>query len=339
MDAIRLQSPGLFERVVIPEPRAPGPGEALVGVHRVAICGTDISGYLGKMPLFSYPRIPGHELGVEVLMLGEGVEGLAVGDRCSVEPYLNCGTCVACRRGRPNCCSELTVLGVHIDGGLRRRFVLPARKLHPARGLSDDQLALVETLAIGCHAVARAAVSAGDRVLVVGAGPIGLSVVEFAVLAGAEVTVLDVNPHRLEFCRELMGIERVVGGGEGLLPRLEELTGGDLFATVIDATGNARSMAESLRYVSHAGQLVYVGITSEDIVFPHRLLHTRETSLLASRNALPEDFERIIRLIENGDLDTSPWVTHRTTFDELIGVFESYARPETGVVKAIIELS
>ena len=337
MDAIRLQSPGLFERVVIPEPRSPKAGEAMVGVHRVAICGTDISGYLGKMPLFSYPRIPGHELGVEVLALGEGVEGLSVGDRCSVEPYLNCGTCFACRRGRPNCCRELTVLGVHVDGGLRRRFVLPAAKLHPARGLSDDQLALVETLAIGCHAIARAAVAAGDQVLVVGAGPIGLSVVEFAKLAGAEVAVLDVNSHRLEFCRRHMGVAHIVEGGEGLKFRLEKLTGGHLFGTVIDATGNARSMAESLRYVSHAGQLVYVGITTDDIVFPHRLLHTREMSLLASRNALPEDFERIIGLIESGTLDTSPWITHRTTFDELIGVFESYARPETGVVKAVIE--
>lgn len=324
MDAIRLEEPGRFERVTVPEPDAPGPGEALVGVHCVAICGTDFSGYLGKMPFFSYPRIPGHELAVEVLALGEGVGGLSIGQRCAVEPYLNCGACVACRRGRPNCCEKLTVLGVHVDGGLRSRFVLPAIKLHPAEGLSDDQLALVETLAIGCHAVGRAAVAKGDDVLVVGAGPIGLSVVEFARLAGANVSVLDLQEHRVAFCREQMAVEPAKSG--------------ELFDVVFDATGNAQSMSDSLQHVAHAGRLVYVGITTEQIAFPHRLLHAREMDLLASRNALPAEFVSVIGAIESGALDTRPWITHRTTFDQMIGDFEMLSRSETGVVKAVVEL-
>src|SRR3982751_1449403 len=149
MKAIQLEKPLHFVTIDLPEPAKPGPGEALVRVHRIGICGTDLSGYLGKMPFFSYPRIPGHELGVEVLAVGTGVTNVKPGDRCSIEPYMNCGHCLACRKGASNCCANLKVLGVMTDGGLRERFVLPAVKLHPSGTLTFDQLALVETLAIG----------------------------------------------------------------------------------------------------------------------------------------------------------------------------------------------
>src|SRR5689334_16717555 len=185
MKAILLQQPGRFERIEIDEPSAPGPGDALVRVHRVGICGTDISGYLGKMPFFSYPRIPGHELGVEVLAVGDNVANVRPGERCSVEPYINDPNSYASRRGRPNCCEKLEVLGVHRDGGLRPEFIVPARKLHVARKLTFDQLALVETLAIGCHACHRAAPQPDESVLIIGAGPIGLATLEFVKLTGA----------------------------------------------------------------------------------------------------------------------------------------------------------
>src|SRR6218665_472506 len=159
MKALQLKSPLNWRQIDIAEPDAPGPGEALVRVHNVGVCGTDLSGYLGKMPFFSYPRIPGHELGVEVLSVGQGVENVRAGDRCSVEPYINDPNSYASRRGHPNCCENLQVLGVHCDGGLRPMFKLPARKLHPSKTLSFEQLALVETLAIGCHAGDRGAVA------------------------------------------------------------------------------------------------------------------------------------------------------------------------------------
>src|ERR1700754_4570154 len=148
MKALQLESPKNWKQIDIPQPDKPGPGDAVVRVHRVGICGTDISGYLGKMPFFSYPRIPGHELGVEVVEVGPGVTHVKPGDRCSVEPYMNCGNCHACRKGAANCCANLKVLGVMTDGGLRERFTLRAEKFHPSTKLSFDQLALVETLAI-----------------------------------------------------------------------------------------------------------------------------------------------------------------------------------------------
>lgn len=341
MRAIRLEEPKEFRYVDIAEPAAPGPGEALVRTHRMGICGTDYSGYLGKMPFFRYPRVPGHELGVEVLEVGPGVTNVAAGARCSVEPYMNCGKCFACRKGNGNCCQSLNVIGVMIDGGLCERFVIRADKLHPSAKLTFEQLALVETLAIGCHACDRGAPQKGAHVLIIGAGPIGLATLEFTRLTGAVITVMDMVPSRLDFVRRTYGIEHtVVFQGDGSeFDRLKEITGGDLYEVVTDATGNQHSMGNALKYVAQTGVLVYVGITTADISFPHPALHKPEMTIKGSRNALPADFTRIIKLIEDGTIDTAPWITHRVAFDDVVENFETYTRPETGVIKAVIEMT
>ena len=286
MQAIVLKQPGSFEHRHIDEPHAPSTGEALVRVHRVGICGTDISGYLGKMPFYSYPRIPGHELGVEVLEVGNSVANVKPGDRCSVEPYLNCENCYACRHGSSNCCEHLQVLGVHIDGGLRPRFLVPARKLHCSTKLSLEQLALIETLAIGCHAVNRGRPKTDESVLVIGAGPIGLSVIEFVKLTGAPITVLDMNPRRLDFCKQQMGVSHTVllDGEAPAMAALREITNGSLYAVVFDATGNTKSMCNALNYAAHTGRMVFVGIVNDNISFPDPLFHRRELTVMATRN-------------------------------------------------------
>ena len=341
MRAIRLEKPRDFRTIDLDEPPRPGPGEALVRTHRMGICGSDVSGYLGKMPFFRYPRIPGHELGVEVLEVGDGVTNVRPGEACSVEPYMNCGACYACRRGSSNCCEQLNVIGVMIDGGLCERFIVRADKLHPSSKLSFEQLALVETLAIGCHAVDRAAPKSGDHVLIIGAGPIGLATLEFARLTDATITVMDLVESRLEFCRSRYGIKHTIlaAGDDTDLEQARTITGGDRYAAVIDATGSNRSMATALGFVAHTGTLVYVGITSQEISLPHPALHRAEVTVKGSRNALPKDFRRIIGLIEEGTIDTAPWITHRTPFNEMINRFESYTRPETGVIKAMVEVT
>jgi alcohol dehydrogenase len=340
MKALLLEAPHQWKRVEVDAPAPPAAGDALVRVHRVGICGTDISGYLGKMPFFSYPRIPGHELGVEVVEVGAGVTNVRPGDRCSVEPYINCQRCYSCTRGHTNCCEHHQTLGVHCDGGLRPHFIVPARKLHVSRKLSFEQLALVETLAIGCHAINRGNPQPGEHVLVIGAGPIGLSVIEFARLTGARTIVMDMNAQRLEFVRTAMKVPDtlLVKGDGSELAAFTELTGGKLGQVVVDATGSSKSMGHALNYVGFAGRLVFVGITTQEISFAHPLMHRREMTLLASRNALTADFARIIQLIEDGTIDTRPWITHRPAFDELIDVFPSYTRPETGVIKAIVDV-
>src|SRR5215212_8524502 len=338
MKALQLEKPKAWKQIEIAPPEKPGPGDALVRVHRVGVCGTDISGYLGKMPFFSYPRIPGHELGVEVVEVGEGVGNVEPGDRCSVEPYINDPDSYASRRGRPNCCERLEVLGVHRDGGLRPRFLLPARKLHPSARLAFDQLALVETLAIGCHAVNRAAPQSDESCLIIGAGPIGLSTLEFVKLSGAKPIVLDVNDKRLDFCRTVMGVDHTVKLAESVESDLRAVTDGHLPDVVIDATGNSQSMSSAFGLIAPGGRLIFVGITTEEVRFKHAVFHKTEGTLLCSRNALPEDFTRIISLIEEGRIDTKPWITHRTGFDDLPAVFPSYTKPETGVIKAMIEV-
>ena len=339
MRAIQLEKPQSFLPIDISEPGKPGPAQALVRVHRVGICGTDYSGYLGKMPFFTYPRIPGHELGVEVLAIGSGVTHLKPGDRCAVEPYMNCGACFPCQRGASNCCEQLKVLGVMMDGGLTEQLLLPAAKLHPSTRLTFDQLALVETLAIGCHAVNRGAPAPGDTVLVIGAGPIGLSVIEFVKLAGAKTVVIDLNEQRLAFCRETMGVEHTLLGDGSELEALRNLTNGALAQVVIDATGSNKSMSHALNYCSFTGRLVFVGITTQEIAFVHPLMHRRELTLLASRNALPPDFTRIIQLIEDGLINTRPWITHQAPFEKMIEEFPRWLQPETRVIKAVVQMT
>ena len=342
MKAVQFASPGDLRFIDVPEPSDLGPEDALVRVDSVGICGTDYGGYLGKMPFFSYPRIPGHELGVEVLAVGTEVTGVKPGDRCAVEPYINCRRCWSCVRGHTNCCEHHQTLGVHCDGGLRRHFVLPGRKLHRAQELTSDQCALVETLAIGCQAIDRASVGENDTILIIGAGPIGLSAIEFAKLTGARTIVIDTNPRRLEFVRERMGIAEtfVVDADGSHVDAIRTATEGRFCEVVVDATGSHKSMSDALGLCAFAGKLVYVGITQAELQFPHApIMHRRELTLLASRNALSRDFARIIDLIRRGAIDTVPWITHVAEFDRLPEAFPTWLKPETGVIKAVVRLN
>jgi 2-desacetyl-2-hydroxyethyl bacteriochlorophyllide A dehydrogenase len=320
---VTLETPGRFGSVDVNAPAVPD-GHALVRVHRIGVCGTDLHAFRGRQPFFTYPRVLGHELGVEVVDPGAGV--VRAGERCAVEPYLNCGTCIACRRGRPNCCTTLSVLGVHQDGGMQEMIALPARKLHPSSRLSYEQLALVETLAIGAHAVERAELAPGEFVLVIGAGPIGLSVIQFARTAGARVAVMDTSAPRLTLCRDAWNVEHAIDAqGATATAQVLEIGGGDLPAVVFDATGSPQSMCDAFRWPCAGGRLVFVGLVQGDINFNDADFHRRELTLLATRNARPESFRAIIDAIESGGIDTSPWITHRMSLGEVPTQFPAIA--------------
>ena len=341
MKALQLEKPESWRIIDIPEPPSPVAGEVLVRVHRVGVCGTDLGGFLGKFPFFTYPRIPGHELGVEVLEVGVGVTNVRPGDRCSVEPYLNCQQCYACRRGFTNCCEHHKTLGVMCDGGLTERILLPARKLHLAGGLTMEQAALVETLAIGCHAVDRSGCKSGEIVLLIGAGPIGLSALEFVKLSGARPIVADISESRLSFVRNTMGVLNtlLIRNDESDIANLALMTQGQLADVVIDATGNNKSMVRSFEFAAFAGRVVYVGITQQNVEFAHApFFHRREITLFASRNALSRDFTRIIGLIEAGKIDTSPWITHHANFADVPKEFPHWLDSNAGVMKAVIHI-
>jgi 2-desacetyl-2-hydroxyethyl bacteriochlorophyllide A dehydrogenase len=334
---ITLDQPGKFSASEASEPK-PALGEALVRVHRIGVCGTDLHAFAGKQPFFSYPRVLGHELGVEVIDSGSEPNGLKVGDRCSVEPYLNCTRCIACRRGKPNCCTDLKVMGVHIDGGMRSLIALPARKLHRSTKLDYEQLALVETLGIGAHAVERAEAKKEDFILVIGAGPIGLSVIQFALITGATLAVMDVSESRLAFCREQLGVKYTVVASADSATQLKAIGSGDLPTLIIDATGNAKSMAGTFDLAAHGGRIVFVGLFQGELAFNDPNFHRRELTICASRNALPGTFRDIISLVEAGRVDTRPWITHRFKLSETPEVFPRDIAGNAAVLKAMIEV-
>lgn len=339
MLSIVLDQPGHFRLAQAPEPLAPGPGEVLVRVGRVGICGTDLHAFRGRQPFFTYPCILGHELGVEVVALGPETEasGLEMGDHCAVEPYLNCGNCIACRRGRTNCCERLQVLGVHRDGGMVEWLVVPAHKLHPSK-LPLEHLALVEMLCIGAHAVSRAQLTTDEQVVVVGAGPIGLATAQFAKLTGAKVAVMEINAARRDFCRNNLGITTLIDPQEDAVAALRSALDGELPTVVFDATGNAQSMASSFRYVANSGKLLFVGLVQDDITFNDPEFHRREVTLYASRNATSQDFQDVIAALESGRVNIAPWITHRSVPDTFIQDFPTWLEPDRGVVKAMLEL-
>ena len=337
MIQIALEKPGRFVASDAPEPSR-GPGEAIVRVRRIGVCGTDLHAFAGRQPFFNYPRILGHELGVEIADPGDQPMGLKAGDRCAVEPYLTCGRCIACRRGKTNCCTELKCLGVHTDGGMRPFIAIPARNLHPSAKLDFDQLALVETLGIGAHAVERAEIRPEDFVLIIGAGPIGLSVIQFATMSGATIAVMDVSAPRLKFCRKHLGVSHTIVAGADPSEEFRTIGRGELPTIVIDATGNAESMAATFELAAHGGRIVFVGLINGNVTFSDPNFHRRELTLCASRNATSNTFREIIRLMEAGRLDTKPWITHRFELAATPTVFPSAIAGNPAVLKAMISV-
>jgi 2-desacetyl-2-hydroxyethyl bacteriochlorophyllide A dehydrogenase len=324
MRQVVLEEPGRFVRRDVDAP-VPAADEALVRVRRMGVCGTDLHAFAGRQPFFSYPRVLGHELAVTVEQTPASGGVLEVGDACAVRPFLNDPSSRASRRGRVNCCESLRVLGVHIDGGMGDLLAVPSRFLHPVPGLALEELALIEPLSIGCHAVARAGLTPADDVLVIGAGPIGLASAQFAVLSGAAVTVVDLSERRLSLVRRLMPGATTAAS----------VTEGARFDCVFDATGSAASMMRAFDFVAAGGRLVFVGLTLDPISFVDSELHRREITLLASRNATPDDFARVIDAVVRRAIEPGAWITHTLPLDDVPARFDA-VRQDPTLVKAII---
>lgn len=336
MKTIVCDQPGTLSLQERPQP-VPGPEEVLIRVRRVGVCGTDLHIFAGRQPYLQYPRVMGHEFSGEVVEAPAG-SALSPGEPVYVMPYLSCGHCVACRQDKPNCCVNLQVLGVHTDGALAEFVSVPQRFVYPAEGLSLDQAAMIEFLAIGAHAVRRGAPRAGERVLVSGAGPIGIAVALFARMDGAEVTLMDLRDDRLAFCRDVLGFEGTVQIGPDDEAQLALRHRGEGFELVFDATGNPAAMERGFAFVSHGGRYVLVSIVSSDIRFSDPEFHKRETTLLASRNAAPQDFARVAAAMRAGQLPTEALASHRLPLVSLPTDFAGLLQPSAQVVKALVEL-
>ncbi|MES1217194.1 MAG: zinc-binding alcohol dehydrogenase family protein [Bacteroidota bacterium] len=311
-------------------------GFSIIKIKKLGICGTDLHAYDGTQPYFSYPRVLGHEIAAEYIS-GEA-PGFNTGDSCTIIPYLACKKCIACRNGKYNCCVDLKVCGVHIDGAMSEYYSVPSDVLISGEGLEFDQLALVEPLAIAAHGIGRADVKQGENVLIMGAGPIGLGLAMFAKLAGAVVIMMDVRDDRLLFARRKLQVDYTVNAAS--LSATEEVSGlthNEMATVVIDATGNLKAIETGLNFLSHGGRYVLVGLQKGEFKFSHPEFHKRETTLMSSRNATRDDFEFVIRSVKNQTIDPSILITHKVDFDTVQGEFDKLADPENGVIKAIIE--
>jgi len=314
-------------------------GFALIRVQRIGICGTDFHAYKGNQPYFTYPRVLGHELAGVIEALGENAGDFHIGDQVGIIPYLQCGQCIACRKGKTNCCTKMKVLGVHQDGGMCEFIAVPVDHLLLTTGLTLDQTACLEPLSIGAHAVRRSELKMGEFVLVIGAGPIGLGVMAAAKLQEAKVIAMDINDERLLTAQTWGGADYTVNALEQPQEAIVQITGGDYPTVVFDASGNTRSMNSALNYLAHGGKLVFVGLVKDDISFPDPEFHKRETTIMGSRNATLEDFQWVMQALRNGTIDVSRFITHRIAFDETIGRFNDLLKPESKVIKAMIVMN
>lgn len=335
MKTLVCTQPGNFEYQNVVEPVLT-PGNAIIKIKRIGICGTDLHAFEGTQPYFEYPRVLGHELAAEIAVIAPGTD-FKIGEAVTIVPYFNCGKCIACRSGKPNCCASLRVCGVHTDGGMTEYLSVPVSSLVHSNGLSLDELALVEPLAIGAHGISRAHVKPGEFILIIGAGPIGLGTMDFARIAGAKVIAMDVNDARLQFCCDKMKADHLVNAAsDHVYEELLEITGGDMPSVVIDATGNLHAINQGFRYMSHGGRYVLIGLQKGDITFSHPEFHKREGTLMSSRNATSADFELVMNSLKSGLTNPLDYITHRVNFEQVKDEFPNWLNPANRVIKAMV---
>jgi 2-desacetyl-2-hydroxyethyl bacteriochlorophyllide A dehydrogenase len=337
MNTLVCVEPWRFEYKRAEEPR-PAENRSILRIRRIGVCGTDLHSFEGTQPFLSYPRILGHELAGELVDVN-GDTDFNVGETVSFIPYYSCGNCVACRLGKPNCCTQIQVCGVHIDGGMVEYLSVPSQSLLHGHGLSVDELALVEPLAIAAHGVRRGQVKPGEYVLVVGAGPIGVGTMEFARIAGANVIALDINEQRLRFCQDRLNVSHILNAQHpGVAEKLREITQGDMPTVVIDATGSKGAITNGFEFMAHGGRYVLIGLQRDHISFSHPEFHKREGTLMSSRNATRDDFDHVLASLREKKISPSTYITHRSHFSQVKDEFKHWLDPKNGVIKAMIEL-
>lgn len=337
MKALVLTEPGHFEYKSSTKPDLKE-NHAIIKIKRIGVCGTDFHAFEGTQPFFEYPRILGHELSGELVEF-DNAPGFEIGEAVTLIPYFNCGHCIACCMGKPNCCSNIKVGGVHQNGGMAEYLSVPSYSLVHGEGLGFDELALVEPLAIGAHGVRRADVKEGEFVLIVGAGPIGLGTMEFARIARGKVIALDINDKRLQFCKDKLKVEHTINAlAPNLTEQLMDITNGDMPTVVIDATGSLKAINNSFQYLAHGARYVLIGLQKGEICFSHPEFHKREATLMSSRNATRADFEQVISSMKKKEINPATYITNKVLFEQVKDEFDHLLNPASGVIKAMIEM-
>jgi 2-desacetyl-2-hydroxyethyl bacteriochlorophyllide A dehydrogenase len=336
MKAIVLEGPGSATAKGIAEVRA-GNGEVLLQVRMIGLCGSDLNSYRGRNPLVSYPRIPGHEIAATVVDAGTQNDWPA-GTDVTLSPYFGCGRCAACERGRPNACRDNETMGVQREGALTEFIAVPASKLFRAN-LSLKELCLVEPLTVGFHAVGRGRVSAADTVAVFGCGGVGLGAIAGAAFRGARVIGVDVDDAKLAIARKAGAAEGINSKVSDVHEKLQELTGGRGPDVVIEAIGLPATYRAAVEEVAYTGRVVYIGWAKEQVTYETRPFVHKELDILGSRNAMPEDFREVIRMLEAKKFPVEAAVTHIVPFAETPAILDSWSREPERFSKIMVQVS
>lgn len=313
-------------------------GEALLKIIYCGICGADVASYTGNQPFTSYPRIPGHEFSAEIIEIDENNKGLKVGDVVTANPYFNCGSCYSCERGFVNCCTDNQTMGVQRDGSFSQYIVMPIERVYPGRGLTAEQLALVEPFTISYHAVSRAEIKPSDNVLVVGAGPIGLFALISAKLKGAKVYVADILDGRLDMAKDF-GADGVINTKElNIQDESNKITGGNGFDVCIEACGLSDTFLACIDCSAFAANIILIGNGKKETTFLHSILLKKELNVFGSRNSYAKDFEDVIQIISTGKVDVIKMVSKIYTIDNADEAFKALANNDGSLAKVLVKM-
>jgi threonine dehydrogenase-like Zn-dependent dehydrogenase len=334
MKTFQIQSAGAASVVDSPLPLPIGQNEVLLRVNLVGMCGTDLTTFRGNNSMVAFPRVPGHEVAATIVEGGD----LAPGTKVTLSPYTSCGTCPSCRRGRPNACRNNQTMGVQRDGAMTEYITAPSERIYTAN-LSLKELALVEPLTVGTHAVARGRVTEADTVAVFGCGGIGLGAIAAAAFRGARTIAIDMDDRKLEIARKAGAKHLIHTGREDLHERLSELTDGDGPDVVIEAIGLPLTFRAAVEEVAFTGRVVYIGYAKELVSYETRLFVQKELDILGSRNALPADFEEVIRMLEAGNFPVEDAISAVVLPEEAAAVLADWSAHPGKFTKIMVQFA
>jgi threonine dehydrogenase-like Zn-dependent dehydrogenase len=338
MKAIVLGAPGEAALKQVPEPHSMGEQEILLQVRKIGLCGSDLNSYRGRNPLVTYPRILGHEIAATVAALNPEHPEWQPGTAVTVSPYTNCGHCASCRSARPNACQFNQTFGVQRDGALAEFIAVPADRLYRAN-LTLKELCLVEPLTVGFHAAARGRVAPGETVAVIGCGGVGLGAVAGAAFRGATVIGIDVEESKLATARKAGAAHTINTAITDLHAELSQLTGGHGPDVIIEAIGLPQTFRAAVEEVAFTGRVVYIGYAKQEVAYETRLFVQKELDILGSRNAQPEDFRDVIRMLEEHRFPVDDAITHVVPMDEAPAILAAWDRDPAHFGKIMIEVS
>lgn len=315
-----------------------GEGEALLEVLYCGICGADVASFTGNQPFTTYPRIPGHEFSARIVEIPENSRGLKAGDVITCNPYFNCGECYSCKRGFVNCCTDNQTMGVQRDGSFREYITMPIERIYEGKGLSAKELALVEPFTIGWHALHRVQIKPTDKVLVVGAGPIGLFATISAVAQGAEVYVADVLDGRLEKAVRFGAKGTINSSKVDIVGESMKITGGNGFDVCVEACGSSVTFLNCIDCAAFAANIILIGNGKKETTFLHSILLKKELNVFGSRNSLKKDFEEVIELISSGKVNVMDMVSAVYSVDDVADAFDALTHNDGSLSKVLIEV-